>query len=194
MLLLHQILGLPLHISHISTHILTINHRPHVSIKEISSTRQRDLTDDYELHKSTTRHPWREVLLFPMPWERSARATIGSNKGRGVSRGMARPPGRATRDHGREPGTTGIHGQGRKLREGQDATDAGARGKSRGVEWRCGGRGRTQGLTAAITGGEQGRASACRRQRLGIGRGEDKGMGRRVVGIRTWTLGASGKH
>lgn len=36
--------------------------------------------------------PWREVLLFPTPWERSARATIGSSKGRGVSREMARPP------------------------------------------------------------------------------------------------------
>jgi hypothetical protein len=56
--------GISPHISHISTHILTINHKPHISIKEISSIRQRDLTDDYELHKSTTRHPWREVLLF----------------------------------------------------------------------------------------------------------------------------------
>jgi hypothetical protein len=40
-LLLHQILGFPPHISHISTHIFTINHKPHVSIKEISSTRQK---------------------------------------------------------------------------------------------------------------------------------------------------------
>jgi hypothetical protein len=68
--------------------------------------------------------------MFPVPWEWSARATIGSNKGRGVSRGMARPPGRAAGGHGRELGTAGVHGQGRKLREGQDITDARARGKA----------------------------------------------------------------
>jgi hypothetical protein len=132
-LLHHQILGFPPHISHISTHILTINYKPHVSIKKISSTRQSDLADDYEHDKSTMRHPWREVLLFPAPWERSARATIGSNKGRGVSRGMTRPPGRAAGGHGRELKTAGVHGQGRKPREGQDTTDARAGGKGRGV-------------------------------------------------------------
>jgi hypothetical protein len=39
---------------------------------------------------------------------------------------MAQPLGRAVGGHGRELGTTDVHGQGRKLREGQDAMDAGA--------------------------------------------------------------------